>query len=184
MYEAAPRCSKKPAGFKLATSYVRERELVSSSHPLDVPTLTNIKRSKGLSPHPTTPSEPSGAPRLSDGRFRNAVARRRQGVAEMLAMIWKAWTAKPKTAVPGAPLPVQPLAAAAEAAHRHGHVLGCDHPQRIRLNHDGRLQMGFALPRPELTPADDVRGLGAALYTLLTALWPLSPSGCRMSLSS
>jgi len=25
---------------------------------------------------------------------------------------------------------LQPLAAAAEAAHRHGHVLGCDHPQR------------------------------------------------------
>jgi hypothetical protein len=55
-------------------------------------------------------------------------------------------------------------------------VLGCDHPQRIRLNHDGRLQLGFTLPRPELTPADDVRGLGAALYTLLTAQWPLSPS--------
>ena len=60
----------------------------------------------------STSFEPTGAPRLSDGRFRNAVARRRQGVAEMLAMIWKAWTAKPKTAVPGAPLPVQPLTAA------------------------------------------------------------------------
>lgn len=71
---------------------------------------------------------------------------------------------------------LQPLAAAAEAAHRHGLVLGCDHPQRVRVTHDGRTQMGFALPRPELTPADDVRGLGAVLYCLLTALWPLSPS--------
>ena len=71
---------------------------------------------------------------------------------------------------------LQPLAAAAEAAHRHGLVLGCDHPQRVRITDDGRAQLGFALPRPELTPADDVRGLGAALYTLLTARWPLSAS--------
>src|SRR4051812_5085393 len=71
---------------------------------------------------------------------------------------------------------LKPLAAAAEAAHRHGLVLGCDHPQRVRVTPEGRTQMGFALPRPELTPADDVRGLGAVLYCLLTAQWPLSPS--------
>ncbi len=71
---------------------------------------------------------------------------------------------------------LQPLAAAAEAAHRHGLVLGCDHPQRVRVGHDGRTQLDFALPRPELTPADDVRGLGAVLYCLLTSQWPLSPS--------
>ncbi|HXV92552.1 MAG TPA: protein kinase family protein [Pseudonocardia sp.] len=69
---------------------------------------------------------------------------------------------------------LQPLAAAAEAAHRHGLVLGCDHPQRIRITPDGRAQLSFALPRPELGPADDVRGLGAVLYTLLTSRWPLS----------
>jgi hypothetical protein len=67
-----------------------------------------------------------------------------------------------------------PLAAAAEAAHVHGLVLGCDHPQRIRITPDGRAQVCFAMPRPETTPADDVRGLGAVLYTLLTAQWPLS----------
>ena len=44
---------------------------------------------------------------------------------------------------------LQPLAAAAEAAHRHGLVLGCDHPQRIRVNPDGRAQLCFALPRPD-----------------------------------
>jgi hypothetical protein len=69
---------------------------------------------------------------------------------------------------------VAPLAAAAEAAHRHGLVLGCDHPQRVRITPDGRAQLGFALPRPDVTPTDDVRGLGAVLYTLLTSRWPLS----------
>ena len=69
---------------------------------------------------------------------------------------------------------VAPLAAAAEAAHRHGLVLGCDHPQRVRITPDGRAQLCFALPRIDVTPADDVRGLGAVLYTLLTTQWPLS----------
>jgi hypothetical protein len=69
---------------------------------------------------------------------------------------------------------VAPLAAAAEAAHRHGFVLGCNHPQRVRITPDGRARMCFALPRPDLTPADDVRGLGAVLFTLLTSRWPLS----------
>ncbi|MDN5859977.1 MAG: protein kinase family protein [Pseudonocardia sp.] len=67
-----------------------------------------------------------------------------------------------------------PLAAAAEAAHLHGLVLGCDHPQRIRITPDGRAQVGFAMPRPEAGPGDDVRGLGGVLYALLTAQWPLS----------
>jgi hypothetical protein len=69
---------------------------------------------------------------------------------------------------------VVPLAAAAEEAHRHGLVLGCDHPQRVRITPEGIAQMCFALPRPDLRPADDVRGLGAVLYALLTSRWPLS----------
>jgi hypothetical protein len=111
-----------------------------------------------------------GAPGLPDGVLGAAVAEWVPGLSLTDAVA--DGMLKPLAAARA----LQPLAAAAEAAHRHGHVLGCDHPQRIRLNHDGRLQMGFALPRPELTPADDVRGLGAALYTLLTATWPLSPS--------
>ena len=111
-----------------------------------------------------------GAPGLPDGVLGAAVAEWVPGLS--LADAVADGMLKPLAAARA----LQPLAAAAEAAHRHGHVLGCDHPQRIRLNHDGRLQMGFALPRPELIPADDVRGLGAALYTLLTARWPLSPS--------
>jgi hypothetical protein len=69
---------------------------------------------------------------------------------------------------------VAPLAAAAEEAHRHGLVLGCDHPQRVRITPEGAAQLCFALPRPDLGPADDVRGLGALLYALLTSRWPLS----------
>jgi hypothetical protein len=69
---------------------------------------------------------------------------------------------------------VAPLAAAAEEAHRHGLVLGCDHPQRIRITPDGRAQLCFVLPRLDMTPADDVRGLGAILYALLTSRWALS----------
>ncbi|MGE0295946.1 protein kinase family protein [Pseudonocardia sp.] len=71
---------------------------------------------------------------------------------------------------------LQPLAAAVEEAHRHGLVLGCDHPQRIRVRPDGAVQLCFALPRPDVSPADDVRGLGAVLVTLLTGRWPLSSS--------
>ena len=52
------------------------------------------------------------APRLPDGRFRNVVPRRRQGILEMLALFWKVSTTKPKTAMPDQPLPVQPLTAA------------------------------------------------------------------------
>jgi len=76
---------------------------------------------------------------------------------------------------------VTPLAAAAEEAHRHGLVLGCDHPQRVRITPDGNAQMCFALPRPDLVPADDVRGLGAVLYTLLTSRWPLSVADAARS---
>lgn len=120
-----------------------------------------------------------GAPGLPDGVLGAAVAEWVPGLS--LADAVADGMLKPLAAARA----LQPLAAAAEAAHRHGHVLGCDHPQRIRLNHDGRLQMGFALPRPELTPADDVRGLGAALYTLLTSRWPLSPSdAARAGLSA
>lgn len=75
---------------------------------------------------------------------------------------------------------VQSLAMAVAEAHRHGIVLGCDHPQRIRVGEDGQVQLCFALPRPQVEPSDDVRGLGAVLYALLTNCWPLrNPDALR-----
>jgi hypothetical protein len=69
---------------------------------------------------------------------------------------------------------LQPLAAAVEAAHHAGLVLGSDHPQRIRVTTDGEIRMAFPGPQPKATSSEDVRGLGAALYLLLTGRWALS----------
>jgi L-ascorbate metabolism protein UlaG (beta-lactamase superfamily) len=55
---------------------------------------------------------PTAAPRLPDGRFHNVVPRRRQGIREILSLVWKLATAKPKTAVPGQALPVRGLTTA------------------------------------------------------------------------
>lgn len=66
-----------------------------------------------------------------------------------------------------------PLASAVELAHHSGLVLGIDHPQRIRVTPEGGLRLAFAGPLPDATLRDDVKGLGAILYLLLTGAWPL-----------
>jgi hypothetical protein len=66
-----------------------------------------------------------------------------------------------------------PLASAVELAHHSGLVLGVDHPQRIRITPEGGLRLAFAGPLADATLRDDVRGLGAILYLLLTGTWPL-----------
>jgi hypothetical protein len=71
---------------------------------------------------------------------------------------------------------LEPLASAVERAHHAGLVLGVDHPQRIRVTPDGLLRLAFAGPLPEAVPRDDVKGLGAILYLLITGRWPL-PGG-------
>jgi hypothetical protein len=71
---------------------------------------------------------------------------------------------------------LEPLAAAVESAHHAGLVLGVDHPQRVRVTPDGALRLAFPGPLPQATLRDDVKGLGALLYLLLTGRWAL-PDG-------
>ncbi|WP_034267781.1 protein kinase family protein [Haloechinothrix halophila] len=71
---------------------------------------------------------------------------------------------------------IDSLVSAVEQAHRSGLVLGLDHPQRIRRGPDGQLRLAFPGPLPETTLRDDIKALGAVLYLLLTARWPL-PGG-------
>jgi cytoskeletal protein RodZ len=69
---------------------------------------------------------------------------------------------------------MEPLTAAVEQAHQYGVVLGVDHPQRIRVTPDGALRLAFPGALPQASLRDDVRGLGALLYLLLTGRWPLT----------
>jgi hypothetical protein len=76
---------------------------------------------------------------------------------------------------------LDPLVQATEAAHRQGLVLGCTHPQRVRVTPEGKLRLAFTLPHPDLAPGDDVIGLGALLYVLLTGHWPLSDRDAELA---
>ncbi|HEY2763190.1 MAG TPA: protein kinase family protein [Pseudonocardiaceae bacterium] len=74
-----------------------------------------------------------------------------------------------------------PLADAVDSAHRAGLILGCDQPQRIRVSPDGRARLAFPGPPPDSSPQDDIRGVGAVLYLLLTGYWPLPDRSGRLS---
>ncbi len=75
----------------------------------------------------------------------------------------------------GAARAVSALAAAAEAAHRAGTFLALDHPDRVRISSAGTAVLAFPGVSDDADQQGDVRGLGAVLYGLVTAHWPLSP---------
>ena len=83
----------------------------------------------------------------------------------------------------GAARAIQSLAGAADEAHRAGAALSVDHPARIRVSINGDVVLAFPGTLPEATSADDIRGIGGALYALLVDRWPLpeigTPSGMR-----
>jgi putative peptidoglycan lipid II flippase len=69
---------------------------------------------------------------------------------------------------------LEPLAVAAEAAHRAGMHLNIDHPARIRISSDGQAVLAFPATLPDGTPQADLRGIGCCLYALLAKHWPES----------
>ena len=73
----------------------------------------------------------------------------------------------------GAAHAIHTLAAAAELAHRGGGALSIDHPDRVRISTAGDAVLAFPGTLADADPQSDVRGLGAMLYALITARWPL-----------
>ncbi|HEY5855244.1 MAG TPA: lipid II flippase MurJ [Aldersonia sp.] len=73
----------------------------------------------------------------------------------------------------GAAHAIHALAAAAELAHRGGGALSIDHPDRVRISTAGDAVLAFPGTLADADPQSDVRGLGAMLYALVTARWPL-----------
>jgi hypothetical protein len=107
---------------------------------------------------------------------------RDEGIAGIIAAEWTRGTGmtdvvarEPVTPV-HACLLLEPLADAVVRAHRRGVMLGVGHPLRVRVTPAGTLRLAFPGPPAGVSLIDDVRGLGAILYLLLTGSWP-APSG-------
>ncbi|WP_209305859.1 protein kinase family protein [Mycobacterium sp. PS03-16] len=72
---------------------------------------------------------------------------------------------------------LEPLAVAAEAAHRAGLHLSIDHPARVRLRTAGHAVLAFPATLPDATRGGDLRGIGGCLYALLAGRWPDDTGG-------
>ncbi|GAD85220.1 hypothetical protein NCAST_27_00420, partial [Nocardia asteroides NBRC 15531] len=77
----------------------------------------------------------------------------------------------------GAARAIRALASAAELAHRGGGSLSIDHPDRIRISASGDAVLAFPGTLGDSDAQADVRGLGAMLYALITARWPIRVGG-------
>ncbi|MFZ2177615.1 MAG: murein biosynthesis integral membrane protein MurJ [Rhodococcus sp. (in: high G+C Gram-positive bacteria)] len=84
----------------------------------------------------------------------------------------------------GAARAIRALASAAETAHRAGGALSIDHPDRVRISINGDAVLAFPATLADSDSSSDVRGLGAMLYALITARWPLgdpsAPAGAPL----
>ncbi|MGH4008571.1 MAG: protein kinase family protein [Pseudonocardiaceae bacterium] len=123
--------------------------------------------------------EAAGAARILDVLEPNA--RTRPAVAVVVAE-WTRGRGLVELLDEGLPPPsvaaaiLAPLAGAVDTAHSAGLILGCDHPHRIRVTPERQARLAFPGPLPATGSQDDIRGLGAMLYLLLTGYWPL-PNG-------
>lgn len=77
----------------------------------------------------------------------------------------------------GAARAIRALASAAELAHRGGGSLSIDHPDRVRISASGDAVLAFPGTLADSDAQSDVRGLGAMLYALITARWPIRSGG-------
>jgi hypothetical protein len=118
---------------------------------------------------------PGIAPVLNVLSVGDGVARD-EGVAGIIAAEWTRGTGMTDLVAPVTPahacMLLDPLAEAMGRAHRRGVMLGVGNPLRVRVGPSGTLRLAFPGPPAGMSLIDDVRGLGAILYVLLTGSWP------------
>lgn len=71
------------------------------------------------------------------------------------------------------------LAEAVAEAHRNGIALGALNPALIRVNFDGQVRLSHVIAHGNATPEQDIRGVGALFYLMLTGTWPLGGPGAE-----
>ena len=101
--------------------------------------------------------------------------------AGLVAVAISAWTAGAalQEAVRVGPIPpsracriMRPLITVLDRAHQAGLTLGLDTADRLRLGNAELVVLISTEPLPVLSPTDEVRAVAAALYLLLTGMWP------------